>query len=315
MKKPGQWWTKSWTPAVGCDMSLPCAAHCWARPQAHMHARHPNPQIAEKYAGITDDAGRWTGTVRLDEPTLDAPLHWRGPQVVAVSLMGDLFHEHLPDSAIDRIYAVMAALCPQHTFVVLTKRAERRYRWHTEHTGWSVPVGGTCVEIDRDEEYWMSSHPPFDNSQPWPLPNVIEMISASTQAELDERWGWLARTPAAWRGLHLEPLELLNLKSILGGQLVPNYYGPGAGTWIMPDWVVVGGETGPDARPMHPGWVRAIRDQCQAVGVPFWFKGWGQFRPADFGTGTDPEPIEMVRVRRQSAGRLLDGREWNEVAW
>lgn len=333
--KPGQWWTKSWNVAVGCDMTLPCAAHCWARRQAHMHAKHPNPAIAAKYAGITDDAGRWTGKVRLWEPELEAPLHWRKPQVVAVSLMGDLFL--LPNAEIDRIYAVMA-LCPQHTFMLLTKRAERRSRWYTEHTEWSAPVGGTCIEIDREWEHWMSSHEPFDSPQPWPLPNVIETISFSTQAELDERWPLLARTPAARRGLHLEPL----LGRLTIEPLVCRDYRHGTPHALArADWVCVGGETGPGARPTHLDWVRSIRDQCQAARVPFYFKQRGEFtwdhppafkgewgiveRDGDYcrfttrwinSPGHYTDDAEYVwRVGHKSAGRLLDGREWNELPW
>jgi protein gp37 len=96
------------------------------------------------------------------------------------------------------------------------------------------------------------------------------------------------------------------------------------------DWVIAGGESGPDARPCHPDWVRSIRDQCQAAGVPFFFKQWGEWAPweprfpADVrherADGTlHEQPIAagatgcpMVRVGKKAAGRLLDGREWSE---
>lgn len=92
------------------------------------------------------------------------------------------------------------------------------------------------------------------------------------------------------------------------------------------DWVIVGGESSPGARPMHPDWARALRDQCQAAGVPFMFKQWGEWIPADQSAaaskanGLSPikeffhlEGHRMHRVGKKSAGRLLDGRTWDEV--
>lgn len=89
------------------------------------------------------------------------------------------------------------------------------------------------------------------------------------------------------------------------------------------DWLIVGGESGPHARPMHPEWARGLRDQCQAAGVPFFFKQWGEFLPFDQCGAADVKlPIEdamnhaatgaPVRVGKAKAGRLLDGSEWNE---
>jgi hypothetical protein len=99
------------------------------------------------------------------------------------------------------------------------------------------------------------------------------------------------------------------------------------------DWVIVGGESGPGARPMHPDWVRSIRDQCQEAGVAFWFKQWGEFIPAfDAGFRSEEKDqygksfgeawvrskklwrfedgIQMVHVGAKRAGRILDGRTW-----
>jgi hypothetical protein len=73
------------------------------------------------------------------------------------------------------------------------------------------------------------------------------------------------------------------------------------------DWIVVGGEIGAAARPMQPDWARAVRDRCIAAGVPFFFEQWGEWAPAAGGGE------RMVRIGRRAAGRLLDGRNWNEL--
>lgn len=85
------------------------------------------------------------------------------------------------------------------------------------------------------------------------------------------------------------------------------------------DWVICGGETGPGARPMHPDWVRGLRDQCQAAGTPFFFKSWGEWWPGEWGrlyrekTISYADGQDMVLIGKRRAGRLIDGREWNEV--
>lgn len=84
------------------------------------------------------------------------------------------------------------------------------------------------------------------------------------------------------------------------------------------DWITVGGESGPHARPMHPDWARSLRDQCQAAGVPFYFEGWGDWAPHDqFPEWSSTKSIRSNQlfslVGSRKSGRLLDGREWNET--
>jgi protein gp37 len=173
--------------------------------------------------------------------------------------------------------------------------------------------------------------------------NVWLLITVCTQAEADRDIPMLLRTPAAIRGLSMEPLlEAVNpfhigiLKN--AAALAGRHYTEIPGL----DWIIVGGESGPDARPMHPAWARALRDQCTAVGVPFFFKQWGEWAPGEsvsapvtrteqtatwwdeewvFGRMTprqseeqhrDDEP-DLYRVGKHKAGRLLDGREYNDM--
>ncbi len=151
------------------------------------------------------------------------------------------------------------------------------------------------------------------------LPNNIWLgTSVENQETANERIPHLLKVPAAVRFLSMEPLlgpvhlgEMYDHTTVNPGSVVlPFYHGIG--------WVIVGGESGPNARPMHPEWVRSIRDQCVAAGVPFHFKQWGEWVSGDYPAhGTHwqyakKDKFAMKRVGKKSAGRLLDGREWNE---
>lgn len=224
----------------------------------------------------------------LDEKLLLAPLKWRKPKRIFVCSMTDLFADFVPDAFIDRMFAVMA-LCPQHSFQVLTKRPERMREYFAELLAsarwllWPSPVGGKHM------------FDPLDQSGIWPLPNVWLGVSVEDQAAADARIPLLLDTPAAVRFLSCEPLlGPVDLTAHLWGRPVPC---PGCPKDIdcdcntlprhmlddEPDiaWVICGGESGPGARPMHPDWARGLRDQCAAAGVPFLFKQWGEWVPFD----------------------------------
>lgn len=155
---------------------------------------------------------------------------------------------------------------------------------------------------------------------PWSAerwPHVWIGATIVNQEEADRDIPKLLAVPAAKRFLSMEPL--------LGPVEIPNFLceypedEDGAPYQGHIDWVIVGGESGPGARPMHPDWARSLRDQCAAAGVPYMFKQWGEW----LGTMQDGNPgaVEMqlnasdspVRVGKKAAGRLLDGREWNGV--
>ena len=208
---------------------------------------------------------------------------------------GDLFHESVPDEWIDRVFAVMA-LTPQHTYQVLTKRSARMRaymkgipskipflgrmpleRIHLEATGHMGGDGGFMDTLKHHGNIYSL----YLNVQ-WPLPNVWLGVSAEDQARADERIPDLLATPATIRFVSAEPLlGPIDFSMIpTGGRIgdlvlcasaLAREHGPEL------DWVIVGGESGPGARPMHPDWVRQIRDQCAAAGVPFFFKQWGSW--------------------------------------
>jgi len=214
----------------------------------------------------------------LDEKMLLAPLRYNKPRMIFVCSMTDLFADFVPDEWIDRIFAVMA-LCPQHTFQVLTKRAGRMRdylshidaEFHADPDDLNERFGEHCVQLTGDpcSAGW------FEDHVDWPLPNVWLGVSTERQKEADERIPLLLQTPAAVRFISAEPL--------LGPLHIEPYMPHGKNVrpaWSWLDWVIAGGESGHDARPMHPDWARTLRDQCAAAGVPYFFKQWGAWAPS-----------------------------------
>lgn len=362
-----EWTDKSWNPIVGCSVVSPGCTNCYAMRFAGQ--RLDGNAKAPHYAGTTQasKAGAvWTGKVALaSEKTLLAPLSWKKPAMIFVNSMGDLFHESVPDEWIDRVFAVMA-LAPQHTFQVLTKRAERMRQYFAgipEQPNFpearSALIEGSAQAIyndmtGEDPSMWLAVHTP--------LPNVWLGVSAEDQARADERIPTLFGTPAAVRFVSAEPL--LGAIDLTLDSLVcelcswceeTGYTEPDTGAFICNrcdstgksdewgiDWIIVGGESGKGARPMHPDWVRSIRDQCAAAKVPFFFKQWGEWLPwmpehgpcwvaqngrsedshVLFPTDLDSDQkwddglwgiaenlthVAFQRVGKKTAGRLLDG--------
>lgn len=222
--------------------------------------------------------GDTTG-VRLHEDRLTVPLHWRKPRRVFVCSMADLFHESIPDEFIARVFAVMA-LAPQHTFQILTKRPGRM---RSLLGGWGIHN----LVMDRfanDDDLYVRRALAAGGGQAWPLPNVWIGVSVEDQKSADLRIPILLDTPAAVRWLSCEPL--------LGPVDISRDEWLFSGKGNCVDWVVVGGESGPGARPMHPDWARSLRDQCAAADVPFLFKQWGEWAPDGFDIG----PLQRGRT-------------------
>ncbi|KEZ00302.1 hypothetical protein AI27_06545 [Sphingomonas sp. BHC-A] len=359
-----EWTDATWTPIKGCSRASHGCVNCYAEVMA---ARFSLPgQWGEGLAKIVDTPQgkdhRWTGKTRFDDRELVKPLSWKKPRQIFVCSTSDLFHESVPNEWIDQVFAVMGS-CPQHTFQVLTKRADRMREYLTARKAAApimVPVGdGT-----------LGQHP-FNNELKEPS-NIWLGVSVEDQAHADNRIPDLIFTPAAVRFLSVEPLlgpiDLTAIKAPrepdepdldidwrFDALEVGDYYwwngtddqpgdcGDGPYRDGRIDWVIVGGESGPGARPMHPHWVRAIRDQCAAATihgddapVPFFFKQWGAWVTyldrdmqdpdwrADYsrlersetfrflnlagGCGFHGERLHvMQRVGKKAAGRLLDG--------
>ncbi|OZE03870.1 hypothetical protein CH255_19665 [Rhodococcus sp. 05-2255-2A2] len=297
-----EWTDATWNPVTGCTKVSPGCDRCYAE------------TLAERFRGTPGHYFENGFDVEIRRAKLDQPLRWTKPRRVFVNSMSDLFHDEIPDSLIAEVFAVMA-LAPQHTFQVLTKRAGRmRSLLNRNDFCTQVCEAGHCIahRSHLDDSI-------FDRG-PWPLPNVWLGVSTEDQRWAEIRIPALAETPAAIRFISAEPL----LGAIDLSRTV----------WPALDWVIVGGESGAGARPMHPKWARDIRDQCELAEVPFHFKQWGEWKPAepdavaardevylDAATGKGTyythryrEGVEhLIRVGKKTAARELDGRTWDEV--
>lgn len=335
-----EWTDETWNPIAGCSKVSEGCRNCYAMRMAHRLAHMGQA----KYRGLTQKTAagvNWTGELYFDRTALLKPLTWKKPRRIFVNSMSDLFHENCPEHWIERVFAVMA-MSQQHTYQILTKRPERMAEImstpYCKRSVWRTmadkiverPGGGRGWCADQDLAKQVENPP---DNWTWPLPNVWLGTSVENQATANERIPHLLKTPAAVRFLSCEPLlgavdlndfsrtpgaakdEITEEDDALGAPL-------GGVNGI--DWVIVGGESGQGARPMHPDWVRSLRDQCQSAAVPFFFKQWGNYAdPQHFACdGFQAAPRNeftatvdghtMWRVGKKAAGRSLDGRTWDE---
>lgn len=301
-----EWTDATWNPITGCSVVSPGCTNCYAMRLAGTRLKHHPSR-----AGLTIDAKSgpvWNGKVRLNREWTAQPLSWKRRRMIFVCAHGDLFHEDVPDEWLDSVFAVMDR-ARHHTFQVLTKRAERM-RDYMRHR-YELP--DYIMDFYRDE----------DGSGPergWQPPkNVWLGVSVEDQQRADERVPYLLETPAAVRFVSAEPLlGPIELRDIHDGVDCLSRR-----TGARLDWVIVGGESGDGARPMHPDWARSLRDQCLSADVPFFFKQWGSWLPVpnarrlsysmEHGRVVCREWQEEVSflVGKKAAGRLLDGIEHN----
>ena len=336
-----EWTDATWNIITGCSVVSAGCKHCYAMKLAGTRlAHHPSRE------GLTIDTAAgpvWNGEVRFNDQWLLQPLDWTKPRRIFVCAHGDLFHESVPDEWICAVFAIMAS-APQHTFQVLTKRPQRARRWF-ERMRDRATAEGYLHECLKGRMGYDHPRRPAVNLATWPLPNVWLGVSVEDQAAADARIPELLSTPAAVRWISAEPLlGPLDLSDLdLGADRdIPREFWtdvdddsnpPGIaldalsglrwqrfGHWMESgnalDWVVVGGESGPGARPMNPRWVRDLRDLCAAAAVPFLFKQWGNWVSVSEVEGagphhTFPDGRTVRNVGKRRAGRLLDGIEHN----
>jgi protein gp37 len=251
--------------------------------------------------------GQWTGKVRLVEEQLDAPLRWSKPRRIFVNSMSDLFHEALSIEQIAEVFAVMY-LAPRHTFQVLTKRAERMREVLTHPEFYRLMLNAAdALRAVRPKLHEVGSvRHPVSTPAPW----VHLGVSVESQKYANERIPQLLATPAALRFLSCEPLlESVSLNQWLLSEHGRRHIGAGPGI----GWVIVGGESGPGARPLDFAWARLIVDRCKAAGVACFVKQLGAKPHGDWGAGEPPThhlldvtvqpPRETMELSRFKNGR------------
>ncbi|PCI47175.1 MAG: hypothetical protein COB49_07505 [Alphaproteobacteria bacterium] len=362
-----EWTQETWNPIAGCSVISSGCDNCYAMQMAY----RLEAMGLDKYQGTTrkNASGRtlWTGEIKFDEKALMKPLSWKDPRRIFVNSMSDLFHEDVQNEWIDQIFSVMA-LCPQHTFQILTKRPERMRDYimsrdnviHQKYSNvrGSYTIGFLTKYLTTDPtlnnpkyrklhdnghiwQVWQEtlSNPAAERLYArWPLPNVWLGVSVEDQKTAEERIPFLLDTPAAVRWISAEPLlGMIDLTRIWakmpsGGKCLCNTLRRNCDDNL--DWVVVGGESGPNARPMHPEGPRSLRDQCKGTNVPFFFKQWGEwlsvydrdkddpgwrripeskdnntrFINLEGGHGFHGQKVHFIaKVGKKAAGHLLDG--------
>ena len=354
-----EWTDATWNIITGCTLVSEGCRHCYAAKLAATRLANPPSRKGLARQNAKGEY-KFTGEVRFNEQWLDQPLRWKRPRKIFVCAHGDLFHEGVSDDWLDQVFAVMA-LCPQHVFQVLTKRPERMRAYFAGgalNRVWNAAVALDCQHHVANDEVGSFLLPADPKNPTWPLPNVWLGTSVEDQERADERIPVLLDTPAAVRWISAEPLlgpvDLQSIKiacpndpaDCCGGQAYDDVLNrtttcracEGPEVWNGPrlDWVVVGGESGAGARPMHPDWARSLRDQCKDAGVPFLFKQWGSNEPGELLDDGRDEPWrrwasgeenwalseygkpkdslakwKFSNVGKARAGRMLDGVEHN----
>ncbi len=328
-----------WNFQVGCPLPLVSEGcrECWARDGHNMRhkAYCAGKKLPAMYAKPYEQ-------LQYFPERLEQPLDTKKPGVVFVGSQTDLFHESVPDEFIDRVFAVMA-LCPQHQFLILTKRAERMLHYFRSEPQERILAEYGKIEYPRGSEVYVDIWSEHDNwlydfaEGCWPLPNVILGVSVSTQKDADRSIPLLLQTPAAMRIVSIEPqLEEIDISPWLDctdrisavcrkaeWEPIPKEETMAALSSL--DLCICGGESGKSARPMHPDWARSLRDQCQAVGCDFYFKQWGRFVPydekapltlhCDYHCFADGQEMNTCPRQKEAAGNLLDGVRHDKLPW
>ena len=334
-----EWTDATWPITVGCTRTAPAGSAqsgcgdasgggCYAEQsvarvnRCSIGAGRPAPyaDLVRLVKRGDRTVARWTGGAKFFPDRLAMPLRWKRPRRIFVSSQSDLFHESLTNEQIAAVFGVMAA-APRHTFQVLTKRARRMREWF-EWLFWTATRVALDEKRDMDID-WLcrlvcsraaAANPVGVNfgvaPGPWPLPNVWLGVSVEDQAAADERIPELLRTPAAVRWLSCEPL--IGPVEIRGGRdgcgdCDPCIGGHPCGPHINVlhhdgiAWVVAGCESGPGARPCDVAWMRSLRDQCAAAGVPYFLK---QAIPSKHVDTIEP-PITCGRGSHRKAGGII----------
>ncbi len=220
--------------------------------------------FAERWRNIKGHPYEQGFDLRLWEDRIELPLQWKQPKRIFVNSMSDLFHERVPDEFIGRVFDTMC-MASHHIFQLLTKRSERMMEW----------VSARYRFVNES------------SSTKGLLPKHIWLGVSVENQKYTLRIKHLQKTPCRGRFLSIEPL--LDAVELNSSQLRGIH------------WVIVGGESGPGARPMDPDWAMNIRKSCDRSSVPLCFKQWGAFNSRG------------QRVGKKNAGRRLEGRTWNDM--
>lgn len=273
-----EWTEKTWNPITGCSKVSEGCRNCYAETMSNRLKA-----IGLKEYQQVINKKRFNGHINLIENKIEQPLHWKKTSKIFVNSMSDLFHKDVPLSFINKIWSIMKRT-ERHTYQILTKRPERAFEC----------LMGNYV-----------------------LKNVWIGVSIENQTSANLRRESFKKIPAKIKFISYEPaLQKIDWSG-----------------WEFVDWMIAGGESGHHASPCHPDWIRSARDWSEKNNIPFLFKQWGQFIPSfQAGEKADdiasykktyghrwvknriefPDGLCMVKVGKKAAGRILDGKIYNQ---
>lgn len=315
----GLWWDRTWSLVMGCTKVDRACKNCWLEQDSLIHAANPNPKMQARYAGLHNPDGTWNSTIREMWYDLQKPTPRQKPAVWAI--WSDLFHGSVSFNFQYKVFERMIH-CPQHFFIACTKRVN--HAWN------------------RISDIWMHLKRNYPEITV-PLKNFMVMATIGDQAAADRNLQSLNLIPAVYRALSIEPLHSLismELPRLKNKEIMPRIH-PEKKIFPHIDWIVCGGESGKDAQPTHPDWVRSIRNQAEICGIPFMFKQWGKWFPfydrdnddpawrnipdekshpmkychlnIDGGQGFHGDRVLYFNHSTKENFRLLDGKTYNET--
>ena len=313
-----EWADHTFNPWEGCQKVGPGCDHCYAETR---NARFAGGQAINWGPGAPrrrTSAKNWQLPVKWNADAAAKGIRYR----VFCASLADVFDNAVPAEWRHHLWDLIEST-PNLDWLILTKRIgnARPMMSHMldRASGWTPPdnfwLGATIVnqeEADRDipkllavpaAKRFLSMEPLLGPVDLRNLPcgeGEINALKPSTWEEAIDQW---RDTDEDW----IEQFEDWYSVELSDGLTGPMHAGI--------DWVIVGGESGPGARPMHPDWARSLRDQCEGAGVPFLFKQWGEWLPDSQNDGMHGPVDESgaIKVGKKAAGRQLDGRTWDEV--
>lgn len=238
-----QWTNETLNPIIGCNKISEGCKNCYAEKMAfrlaHMEWNNINADnyICSYGNVVAPNVPKWTGQTHFQESQLEKPFKWKKPRMIFVCSMGDLFHESVDFVWIDKVFNIIRDN-PQHTFQILTKRPERMQEWFK-------------IRINTYNNVWLG-------------------VTTENQEQANKRIPILLQIPARIHFISVEPML-----SEVDLECFPETGCPSNFIHDL-DWVICGGESGHNARPIKAEWVRSLKDQCESANVPFFFKQWNK---------------------------------------
>jgi protein gp37 len=286
-----EWTDETWNPIIGCRKISPGCQNCYAEKMAFRlgHGQlSKNEGLSLKYSRIIDcNSKTWNGRSEIIEESMIRPMKWKKPKKIFVCSMGDLFHESVSFKWIDEVIKVIKQ-CPQHTFQILTKRP------------------------DRMLEYFKN----YYQLIPRMIRNIWLGVTAENQEQANFRIPILLEIPSIMHFISIEPMVASVNMNEIGFHKFKAWLSGSYQYSIK--WVICGGETGQNARPLHPDWVINLKNNCVENNIPFFFKSWGEYWPCVSGriyrekTIDFIDGVSMAKVGKKLSGCMIEGKEYKQ---